>query len=252
MCARICQTNTKHNVEHHIVTSGPPLHARARRLDADKLSVAKAELAQMESMGILHHSNSPWASPLCIVPKGKGGWRPCGDFRRLNTVTEDDIPKMAVITLFGLWEFIRMPFGLKNAAQAFQRLMDGVLLGIPFAFVYLDDILIASRPGAEHNDHLHTVLGLLWDNGLFVNRSKCILGVRELDSLAHRVCAARVNFGINPLPSKVDTITGLPSPTSKHELQSFLGMVNYYHRFMPKIAAYSLPYTRQPRAKART
>ena len=64
------------------------------------------------------------------------------------------IPKTAVVTPFGLWEFLRMPFGLKNAAQSFQRLMDGILRDIPFAFVYLDDILVASRSSQEHAQHL--------------------------------------------------------------------------------------------------
>ena len=133
----------------------------------------------MEQLGIVRRSDSPWASPLHVVPKADGSWRPCGDYRRLNTVTTDDryplphiqdfngrlsgtsifsvvdlvkgfhqipmspedVPKIAIITPFGLFEFLRMPFGLKNAAQAFQRLMDGMLRDVSFAFVYLDDIL---------------------------------------------------------------------------------------------------------------
>ena len=88
---RFKSTDTnKHGVEHHILTEGPPLHARARRLDADKLAVAKSEFAKMEQLGIIRHSNSPWASPLHIVRKPGGGWRPCGDFRRLNDATVDD------------------------------------------------------------------------------------------------------------------------------------------------------------------
>ena len=69
----------KHGVEqHHIETTGPPLHARARRLNPEKLSVARAEFAHMEQVGIVRRSNSPWASPLHIVPKPDGGWHPCG------------------------------------------------------------------------------------------------------------------------------------------------------------------------------
>ena len=69
-------------------------------------------------------------------------------------VTEQDILKTAIITLFGLFEFLRMPLGLKNAAQAFQRLMDGMLRHITFAFVYLDDILVASPDPQVHKQHV--------------------------------------------------------------------------------------------------
>ena len=149
----------------------------------------------MEDLGIIRRSDSP----LHVVPKTDGSWRPCRDYRRLNAATKDDrhplphiqdfngnligrtifsvvdlvqgfhqipmaiqdVPKTAIITPFSLFKFLRMPFGLKNAAQAFQRMMDGILRDIDFVFVYLDDILVASRSPEEHLAHLRALFRLL-------------------------------------------------------------------------------------------
>ena len=214
-------------------------------------------------------------SPLHIVLKPSGGWRPCGDYRRLNEVSTDDqyllphiqdfnsrlsgvsifskidlvrgyhqipmaaksIPKTAISTPFGLWEFLRMPFGLKHAAQTFQRLMDGILQGLDFAFVYLDDILVASTSEAQHLQHLRRIFDLLSSNGLVINKSKCVFGVSELEYLGHLV----TTDGIRPLKSRVEAIQQFPTPQTRGELQRFLGMINYYHRFLPGIAPVLAP-----------
>jgi Reverse transcriptase (RNA-dependent DNA polymerase) len=187
-------TTPHHGVEHHIVTPGSPVTAKFRRLYSVRLAAAKAEFDQMLKAGVVRRSSSGWASPLHIVRKKDGGWRPCGDFRRLNVQSADDkyplpnmgdlagrldgstiftkldlqkgyfqvpvaaadVKKTAVIMPFGLFAF-----GLKNAGMTFQRLMDRILFDIPYVFVYLDDMLIASRTRDEHLRHLQEVLGRL-------------------------------------------------------------------------------------------
>ena len=121
-----------------------------------------------------------------------------------------DIPKTAVITPFGLFEFLRMPFGLKNAAQSFQRLMDSVLWDLPFLFVSLDDILVASKSRTQHLAHLRTLLAIR-QNGLIVNPAKCQFGLSTIDFLGHRV----TKDGAVPLPSKVDAVSQYIPSTEK-------------------------------------
>ena len=157
-----------------------------------------------------------------------------------------DVPKTAVITPFGLFEFLRMPFGLKNAAQTFQRLMDTVLRDLPFLFVYLDDILVASTSKAEHTSHLLTLFERLSQHGLSINPAKCQFGLRTIDFLGHRIN----KDGAVPLPSKVEAVMNFPRPLSVKSLQEFLGMVNFYHRFLPHAAQLMQPLYEALKGKA--
>ena len=118
----------------------------------------------------------------------------------------DDVQKTAIITPFGLFEFLRMPFGLKHAAQAFQRLMDSVCAGLDFVFDYLKDILIASESKAKHKEHLQLLFDRLAEHGLVVKTEKCVFGVEEIDFLGHRVSSA--GRKLKPLQN------------SRHQLQS--------------------------------
>ncbi len=91
VCALKRLPPVSHDVVHHIVTHGPPIASKFRKLDGKKLAAAKAEFKQLEDDDIIQRSISPWSSPLHIVKKADGSWRPCGDFRQLNLVTEPDV-----------------------------------------------------------------------------------------------------------------------------------------------------------------
>jgi hypothetical protein len=144
-------------------------------------------------------------------------------------VEPSDVPKTAVTTPFGLFEFIRMPFGLRNAAQTFQRFIDQVLRGLHFCYAYIND---PSTSLEEHQAHLRQVLQRLSDHGIIINPAKCVLGVTELDFLGHRVSA----HGIQPLEEKVRFIREFPQPSSLRKLREFLGLVKFYHRSVPNCA----------------
>ena len=120
----------------------------------------------------------------------------------------EDVPKTAIATPFGNFEFLRMPFGLKNAGQTFQRLMDGVLGDLEFAFVYMDDILVASNTLEEHQEHFRALFRRLADHDLIVNQGKCCYGETSLKLLGHTVSRA----GIHPPEAKVEAVESFPLP----------------------------------------
>ena len=143
-------------------------------------------------------------------------------------VASEDVPKTAITTPFGLFEFLKMPFGLRNAPQTFQRFMNQVLQGLAFAYTYIDDVLIASSSPEEHLIHLRAFFERLEDYGIIINTSKSHFGVSKLDFLGHHVDVT----GIRPLEENVHAIQAYPLPDTQRKLRRFLGLVNFYHRFI--------------------
>ena len=154
-------------------------------------------------------------------------------------IAEEDIQKTAIATPFGLWEFLFMAFGLRNAAQALQRLKDNILMGLEFVFSFLDDDGVFSKSKEEHWTHLRALFAILVANGLALNLEKCVFAVPELDFLGHRISAA----GVAPLRDNVQVILDFPKPTDCKALQRFLGMINFYRRFLPGAAGTLRPLT---------
>ncbi|GFW62936.1 hypothetical protein TNCV_4452851 [Trichonephila clavipes] len=167
--------SASHGTVHHIITTGPPVTARPRRLHPKLYDAVKVEFEFLLAQGIIRPSKSPWSSPLHVVPKSDSTVRPVGDYRQLNSVTEFDsypmpylndfahalhgkkifskidifkafhqipiaecdIPKTAVTTPWGLYEYTHLCFGLVNAPQTFMRFMHEVLRGLPFVLRFL-------------------------------------------------------------------------------------------------------------------
>ena len=152
-------------------------------------------------------------------------------------VAEEDIHKTAITTPFGMFEFIRMPFGLRNSAQTFQRFVNEVFHGLEFVFVYVDDVLIASKNHEEHEHHLNQVFERLVKYGLNIKASKCIFGVDSLDFLGYNIS---IN-GIQPTKERIETIANFQRPTKLKDLQKFIGIINYYHRYVKMIAQHLAP-----------
>ena len=261
---------TKHQVTHHIETTGPPVYCRTRPLPPDKYARVKKEFETLLELGVCRPSKSAWASPLHVVPKKNGEIRVCGDYRRLNAITKpdrypiprlqeftyvlhgqkvfskidlnrayhqipveaNDVEKTAVITPFGLFEFPKMCFGLRNAGQTFQRFINMALQGLDFVFAYIDDILIASPDAETHAKHVTQVLERLDLYGITINPTKCEFNKKSLAYLGYDV----TRDGIRPLTDRIQAINNFNKPTVVQELRRFLGMVNFYRECLPKSA----------------
>ncbi|GFT00437.1 retrovirus-related Pol polyprotein from transposon 297 [Trichonephila clavipes] len=196
--------DTSNQVYHHIETKGSPVFSKPRRLAPTILKAVIKEFEYLIAQGIIRPSKSPWASPLHVVKKSNGEYRPCSHYRRLNSVNvpglypflhiqdctqnlygktiftslyltrayhqiainPPDILKTAVTIPFCLFEYTAMLFGLRNSGQTFQRHMHQVLAHLEFCIPYFDDLLIASSSEDEHLDHLHQIFSRLRDYGL--------------------------------------------------------------------------------------
>ncbi|GBG89720.1 hypothetical protein CBR_g49573 [Chara braunii] len=229
---------------------------------------------------LLEKGWSPFGAPVMFVPKKEGELRMCIDYRGLNAITvknveplpriddlldwvqgckyfskidlksryhqievhPDDQYKTAFRTRYGHYEFIVMPFGLTNAPATFQRCMNDLFrpwLG-KFVVVYLDDILVFSRTLQEHQGHLRQVLEKLREANFKINAKKCEWAKTQVLYLGHVLDGD----GIKPEDSKIAAIRDWPTPRTLTELRSFLGLANYYRKFVRNFSTIATPLRR--------
>ena len=267
--------NPNHDVEHFIHTKGPPVHSKARRLRPDVELKVRHEFQSMVEKGICSPSSSEWSSPLVVVQKDDN-MRMVGDYRRVNERTTADryplpdlrdctdrlegktifskvdlirayyfIPvfkkhrkKTAIITPAGLFEYNRMPFGLKNAPATFQRFLNSVLSGLDFIFCYLDDIFIFSSNESEHIEHLKILFERLSRYGLAINQKKCKFFVLNVDFLGYQIS----ENVFQPTEERVRYIRNLAKPRTITALRRVIGLLNFYRRFCRRAAEYLAPF----------
>ena len=154
---------------------------------------------------------------------------------------ESSVPFTAFRTRYGHFEFLVLPFGLTNAPATFMNLMNEIFkehLDV-FVIVYLDDILIYSRTRNEHLNHIRIVLNILRKEKLFGKISKCVFGVQEVEYLGHIISSD----GLPVDPQKVHAVIEWPRPKSKQQVQSFLGFINYYRKFIKDCSLLAKPLT---------
>eukprot|EP00731_Ephydatia_muelleri_P032795 Em0024g339a len=267
--------------KHHIDTGdSQPIHQLPRRVSPARRQEVRQLLTEMLKNDIIQPSNSPWSSPIILVRKRDGSTRFCIDYRKVNYVTRkdayplprvDDIldtlggskwfstldlksgywqvevdsssrEKAAFTTSEGLYEFKVMPFGLCNAPATFQRLMNRVLCDVNWVecLVYIDDTVVIGRTFEQHLSNLGTVLSRLRQAGLKLQPAKCKLCQKEVRFLGHVIS----ENGIATDPEKTAVIATWPVPESKKNIQQFLGLANYYRRFIKDFGTTAKPLQR--------
>ena len=147
-------------------------------------------------------------------------------------LSEKSRPKSAFVSSFGKWEFKRCPFGLAQAPTYFQRLVNEVLLGLTFAFGYLDDILVYSPDMETHLEHLRKLFIKLREADLKLKEVKCNFLKKHIQYLGHIV----LGKGITPMPEKLACIQEMPPPKTPKEVKQFLGLIGYYQKFVPRFS----------------
>ena len=147
-------------------------------------------------------------------------------------LSEKSKPKSAFVSSFGKWEFKRCPFGLAQVPAYFQRLVNEVLSGLTFAFGYLDDILVYSPDMETHLEHLRSLFIKLREADLKLKEVKCNFLKKHIQYLGHIVSGK----GITPMPEKLECIQKMPPPKTPKEVKQFLGLIGYYHKFVPRFS----------------
>lgn len=156
-------------------------------------------------------------------------------------MNNNDGPKTAFSTVYGHYQFKRMPFGLKNAPATFQRSMDNVLSGLQRneLFVYMDDIVVYARSIEEHEVKFNRLMKRLADANLKLQADKCEFLHKEVAYLGHIIGAD----GVRPDPNKIKAIQEFPVPRNSKNIKQFLGLTGYYRRFIPSFSKVAKPLT---------
>lgn len=245
-----------------------PKFLKARSVPFALRTSVENELDRLQEQGIIEPTqHSEWATPLVVVRKKNGTLRLCGDYRstvNLATkassyplptpeevfstlrggkifstldltqayqqlkVSESTSELLTINTIKGLYKVKRLPFGISAAPAIFQKFMESTLSGIPGVCVYLDDVIVGGASNEEHTERLELILERLANANLRISKEKCVFAVPEVKFLGHQIDAQ----GIHPTEDKVRAITEARAPTNKQELQSFLGLLTFYDRFL--------------------
>ena len=259
------------------VDDSDPIFHKARPVPFSITEKYEEALEKLEAEGVIRKvEHSKWASPTVPVLKSDGSIRICADYSRsinaksdlehylLPTIEEmlaklsggDKFTKLdlsqayhqleldpasrpytTISTHKGLYEYVRLPFGIHSAVAIFQRTMESILADLPGCIVYVDDILITGKDEDEHHNNLIRVLRRLQEAGMKLNPSKFHFMMDEISYLGHTISSA----GVAPTADKIKAMRDAKAPSNVNELQSFIGTANFLRRFIPHFATIMVP-----------
>lgn len=262
------------------VTSDSPISFGPRRLSyAEKIGVQQI-IDDLLNKNIIRPSCSPYAAPIVLVKKRSGEMRMCVDYRALNAITvrdnyplpliddcieylsnkkyfsvldlksgfhqvdvsSDSVKYTSFVVPGGQYEYLKMPFGLKNAPSVFQRFVSEILQSLIVSrkiVVYMDDILLATETVDEHFGLMAQLLSIIAEHGLELQLRKCQFVFTRIEYLGYAIDSN----GIRPGERHLDAIHKYPTPGNVREVQSFLGLASYFRRFIHSFAIIASPLT---------
>ena len=270
-----CTDSAEHIIE---LMDDEPFKERFRRIVLPLLEEVQENLQDMLDGGAIRPSKSPWCNAIVLVRKKDGTLRFCIDFRKLNARTKKDsypLPQMQetmesmvgvrffssmdlksrfwqvrmseksqqytafTVGSLGVYEFLRMPYGLCNAPATFQRLMQNCLgeLNLTYALVYLDDVIVYSNTEEDHLRRLQAVFERFHEHGLKLKPSKCSFLQKQITFLGHEVSAE----GMRPGDLNLKGIAEMAPPANYTEVRRFLGMTGFFRQFIKNYARIAKP-----------